>query len=367
MRKLLYIIPASLIIIFAGLYLTGSILAPHAPDKLADEMEKSIAFARRQGAPKYASDEFKDCLGYHKKTIDEWKSQNKLWIIKRDYTRVNSLIRKTTEKANLAGKLAIEKSGSMKQFIKDTQAKLLEKDVYFAEKFRVLPLGKDILRQYSKAHLLLKEGIEASSRGDLSSAYAKLSVAFEDYSGIELAARKKLQEYFNAYNAWVRWYQQTVQKSKETQSYALVVDKMAHKAMLLKDGQVIDKFEVELSTNWLGNKRLAGDKATPEGIYQITRKKNNKDTKYYKALLLNYPNEVDLARFERDVRQGAISPSARIGGLIEIHGDGGKGKDWTEGCVALSNQDIDRLYTTVPSGTTVTIVGSLTPLQELFN
>lgn len=142
---------------------------------------------------------------------------------------------------------------------------------------------------------------------------------------------------------------------------------MAHECMVIKDGKVVERFDAELSLNWIGHKKQQGDMATPEGIYQITKKVNHRETKYYKALLLNYPNENDLARFEKDVRQGLISSSAHIGGLIEIHGDGGKGKDWTEGCVALTNKDIDRLYAMVSAGTTVTIVGSLKPLGELLN
>jgi hypothetical protein len=370
MRKFVKIslfILVSIIAIGSGLYLTGTIYAPKGPAKIADNMEKSIAFARRHSASRYASQDFNDCIALHRKTMKEWKAQNELWIIRRDYSRVRSLIVQTTDKAVIAGKKAIEKSGSMTQFIKETTASLIERDNYFTEKFRVLPLEKALLAEHSEAHLLLKEAIEASGRGDLNSAFKKLSVAYEDFSQLELNVRKKLDDYFKSYSVWERWYQQTVEKSRDNKCYAIIVDKMAHECILLKDGKVIDRFEAELSLNWIGHKRYQGDNATPEGIYKITKKVNKKDTKYYKALLLNYPNENDVARFEKDIRQGSLEPSARIGGLIEIHGDGGKGKDWTEGCVALENKDIDKLYTMVNAGTTVTIVGSLTPLQELFN
>ncbi len=367
MRKIVLIILILIIAIGAALYLTGSIYEPKGPAELADTMEKSIAFARRQGASKYAAGVFTECISLHKKTMKEWRAQNELWIIRRDYTQLTKLIKQTTEKAVTAGKSAIEKSGSMKQFIKDTQARLLERDIYFTEKFRVLPLETEILKDHSEAHLLLKEAIEASTRGDLNSAYLKLSIAFEDFSELEETVRKKLNDYFESYATWEKWYNQTIEKSRQSKSYAIIVDKMAHQCLLIKDGRIIDKFDAELSLNWIGHKQQQGDKATPEGIYKITKKVNHKETKYYKALLLNYPNDNDKARFERNVQKGLISPNADIGGLIEIHGDGGKGKDWTEGCVALTNKDIDRLYAMVNTGTPVTIVGSLTPLQELFN
>ena len=49
------------------------------------------------------------------------------------------------------------------------------------------------------------------------------------------------------------------------------------------------EFDAELGTNWVGDKRVKGDKATPEGMYKITKKFDGRKTKYYKALLLDYP------------------------------------------------------------------------------
>ncbi len=367
MYRIAIVILASIIIIASGLYLTGAIFPPKVPAEPSENMEKAIAFARRHGANLYANEDFKECISLHKKTMKEWRTQNELWIIRRDYGLTESLIHETTEKAEIAGKKAIEKSGSMKEFIFKTQDHLLERDVYFTEKFRILPLEKEILKNHSEAHQLLKEAIEASGRGDLNSAYKSLIIAYEDFIELEQTVRKNLEDYFKAYSSWERWYQQTVEKSKNTKSYAIIVDKMAHQCMLLKDGKVVDRFNAELSLNWIGHKKQQGDMTTPEGIYKITRKIKNKETKYYKALLLNYPNDNDLALFEKHKQQGVLSASANIGGLIEIHGDGGKGKDWTEGCVALSNKDIDKLFAMVSAGTPVTIVGSLIPLQELFN
>ncbi len=60
-------------------------------------------------------------------------------------------------------------------------------------------------------------------------------------------------------------------------------------------------------------------------MYKIIEKKQNGQTKYYKALLLNYPNEDDKKRFLANKKNGIISKDAKIGNLIEIHGNGGKG------------------------------------------
>lgn len=366
-KKVIIIILASIILIGSGLYSTGLIFAPKVPAKEAEIMEKTIAFARKQDAPKFAAKEFAQALSMRNKALKEWKAQNEKWIVWRDFSRAVELMKQTVKMADIAGKKSIEKSGSMIQFIKDTQDNLSQRDMYFSEKFRTLPLEKNILTTYSETHLILQEAIKASSRGDINSAYKKLVIAEENFSGLEKTVRSKLNDYFKSYASWERWYKQTVSNSRENQSYAIIVDKMAHECLLLKDGRVINKFEAELSLNWLGHKRQQGDKVTPEGIYTITKKKNQKETKYYKALLLDYPNDMDLARFEKERLAGAISKSANIGGLIEIHGDGGKGKDWTEGCVALADRDIDKLFAVVPSGTTVTIVGSIAPLNQLFD
>jgi lipoprotein-anchoring transpeptidase ErfK/SrfK len=65
-------------------------------------------------------------------------------------------------------------------------------------------------------------------------------------------------------------------------------------------------------------------------------------------------------------RSGQIDKRKRIGGMIEIHGDGGKGYHWTDGCVALSNDDMDHLYQQISVETPVVIVGSLKPLKEII-
>jgi len=82
--------------------------------------------------------------------------------------------------------------------------------------------------------------------------------------------------------------------------------------------------------------------------------------KYYKGMtnqeILNFKSEID---------RGSLPASAKIGGLIEIHGNGGKGIDWTEGCVALTDKQMDVVYKIAKVGTPVTIVGSIIELKEI--
>ncbi len=156
-------------------------------------------------------------------------------------------------------------------------------------------------------------------------------------------------------DVWRSWVQETLAESRRKGAYAVIVDKSAHKTYLVGTGKLMHTYDCDLGYNSAHNKFFSGDGATPEGKYKVVSVKS-RGSKYYKALLLDYPNQSDKRRFEQNKEKGIISPQAHIGGLIEIHGDGGKGQDWTEGCVALSNADMNHLMRHVRMGTPVTIV-----------
>jgi L,D-peptidoglycan transpeptidase YkuD (ErfK/YbiS/YcfS/YnhG family) len=157
---------------------------------------------------------------------------------------------------------------------------------------------------------------------------------------------------------WREWAEATIEESRRTGETVLLVDKLRRRVTLYRDGRQIGHFPAELGANGLRRKVHAGDRATPEGMYRVVEIKQAPTTKFYKALLINYPNDEDRMRFALGQRRGLISHRAGIGSLIEIHGDGGEGRDWTDGCIALTNQDMDRLFPLVRVGTTVTIVGT---------
>jgi murein L,D-transpeptidase YafK len=177
-------------------------------------------------------------------------------------------------------------------------------------------------------------------------------------------AHNYLSDYFSSLSKWRRWAEETLAWSRNNNATVIIVDKFAHKCYVYHDGKLKKEFDAELGPNWIGTKQYRGDKATPEGKYHITKKKQRRETKYYKALLINYPNDEDKARYAANVKNGSI-PRRGAGNLIEIHGDGGKGINWTEGCVALTNGEMDKIFEMVSVGTPVTIVGSLRSLQEI--
>jgi len=156
---------------------------------------------------------------------------------------------------------------------------------------------------------------------------------------------------------WRRMAEETVDWSRRTRSPAIVVFKESHRLTLFDDGRPRKSYKIDLGSNSIRDKQRAGDNATPEGRYWVTKKKGLGDSRYHRALLLNYPNDEDRAQFNRLRKAGELPRWATPGGLIEIHGDGGRGKDWTNGCVALDNRDMDDLFARVGVGTPVTIVG----------
>ncbi len=157
---------------------------------------------------------------------------------------------------------------------------------------------------------------------------------------------------------WRRMVEETIARSKRERTTVFVVDKLQRRLHVYAEGKRIGSFVAELGAKGLRQKMHSGDQATPEGRYRVTEVRGPGRTKYYKALMLDYPNSEDRARYASGKRTGQVPLRAGIGSLIEIHGDGGQGRDWTDGCVALSNRDMDRVFARARVGTPVTIVGT---------
>jgi murein L,D-transpeptidase YafK len=135
---------------------------------------------------------------------------------------------------------------------------------------------------------------------------------------------------------------------------SILILKKDHKLELLDKGNVIRTYDVALGRGGLGPKQKEGDALTPEGHYFIDAK--NEASAYHRALHISYPNADDRARA---AKQG-VPP----GGAIMIHGlPNGMGwigsaqhlYDWTLGCIAVTNPEIEEIWTLVPIGTRVEI------------
>lgn len=326
--------------------------------------QTEISKAKEVEADKYAPEILVAAEGTCQLAMNEWKFQNDRVFFVRDYGQMLGLAKDAANKAREATELAMHIKDSLQSGLSAKLRNVNEKIVHFDDNYAHLPLSGTTRQNYTTAKLRYMESKEAFERGDYKQVGLNLDVASQLISKSVAEAHSFLSDYFSNLSKWQRWASETVNWSESNNAYALVVDKFAHKCYLYHDGKIKKEFTAELGPKWIGAKQYKGDKATPEGKYHITKKKSGRQTKYYKALLINYPNDEDERRYQMNVKKGII-PKRGIGNLIEIHGDGGKGINWTDGCIALTNNDIDRLYELVSVGTPVTIVGSLRSLQEI--
>ncbi len=134
----------------------------------------------------------------------------------------------------------------------------------------------------------------------------------------------------------------------------MLVLKRQHKLLLLSGNQVVKSYEVALGRGGLGPKLRQGDGRTPEGLYRIDYR--NPASKYHLALHISYPQSSDIQR----AQQLGVSP----GGDIMIHGlprefswvgDRHRLSDWTEGCIAVTDSEIEEIWKSVPDGTPVEV------------
>lgn len=134
----------------------------------------------------------------------------------------------------------------------------------------------------------------------------------------------------------------------------VLVEKAARRLTLLRDGNPLKVYRVALGGDPIGAKEQEGDQRTPEGIYVIDFHKEDSD--YHRALHVSYPDSRDIERAEA---QG-VSP----GGDIMIHGiRNGRGwigafhrrTDWTAGCIAVTDFEIEEIWRAVPDGTPIEI------------
>jgi len=129
---------------------------------------------------------------------------------------------------------------------------------------------------------------------------------------------------------------------------AIVVHKAARRMYLVAGNEVIRAYDIDLGFAPDGDKQVEGDGKTPEGAYRINRKNPNSD--YFLSLGISYPNNSDRAE--------ATALGKSPGGDIFIHGTPtGKlrAKDWTYGCIAVTDKEVAEIYAMVETGTPIFI------------
>jgi murein L,D-transpeptidase YafK len=133
----------------------------------------------------------------------------------------------------------------------------------------------------------------------------------------------------------------------------IVVEKAARRMHLMRDGAPLKTYHISLGRNPIGHKQQVGDSRTPEGTYVIDTR--NPQSRFHLSLRVSYPNNED--------RRRAASRGVSPGGDIFIHGvpngtaSAGlfTGRDWTDGCIAVTNGEIREIWAMVKDGTAIEI------------
>ena len=134
----------------------------------------------------------------------------------------------------------------------------------------------------------------------------------------------------------------------------VVVHKERRLLQLFHDGQVIREYSVALGGNPVGHKRQEGDQRTPEGLYLLDWR--NPGSGYYKSIHVSYPTPEDT--------KSAVANGVDPGGMIMIHGQPNyfgwlafltQRFDWTNGCIAVTNAEMEEIWTMVPNNTPIEI------------
>jgi len=147
--------------------------------------------------------------------------------------------------------------------------------------------------------------------------------------------------------AWANWPRKALNPSARADR--VVVHKAERRLDLLSQGSILKSYRISLGGAPSGPKQREGDHRTPEGLYTLDYRKA--DSSFHKALHISYPSPAD--------RAAAASAGRAPGGLVMIHGlpngQGWLGRlhlayDWTDGCVAVTNREIEEIWRAVPDG-----------------
>ncbi len=140
-----------------------------------------------------------------------------------------------------------------------------------------------------------------------------------------------------------------------TTDMRVLVEKSKRRLYVLRNGKPFLEYPVMLGTVPFGPKLQAGDLRTPEGVYTLDWR--NPKSRFHKSIHISYPGLLDRQRAE----ERGVDP----GGMIMLHGEHDepalrrilrrRARDWTEGCIALNNEDMDEIWRIVPDGTPIEI------------
>jgi L,D-peptidoglycan transpeptidase YkuD (ErfK/YbiS/YcfS/YnhG family) len=275
----------------------------------------------------------------------------------RDYRKVRQQYAAVLQTGN-ALKATIQSLKAREAASLDQAAEAIRRRLRVLDDLTLSLVERGIARsRLTRATLVLDEAEDLVRRSQFDRGRKALDQASALASDAEKAVLSHISRYLDPaqVRSWKTAADETVAESRRRGTTVLIVSKLERKLAVYRNGKLYRTYDIGLGFNGLADKRLAGDNATPEGRYTIIRKIPS--SLYYKALLINYPNDEDRRWFAREKARGAIPRNAGIGGDVEIHGGGQD--SLTRGCISLDNDKMDDLYALVSVGTPITIIGTM--------
>jgi lipoprotein-anchoring transpeptidase ErfK/SrfK len=149
-------------------------------------------------------------------------------------------------------------------------------------------------------------------------------------------------------------------KTMPVGSIKIIIDKSNYELYVYDSQGWFATYPVVFGNSSLEDKKMEGDKNTPEGEFKIANKRVH--DKWDRYMGLDYPTKESLEKFRQRKKNGEIPANATPGGGVGIHGTWphddymiDKYKNWTNGCISLKNEDVEDLYSYTPVGTPITI------------
>ncbi len=348
-RRWLLIVPLLLTIFWQGCDI------PPLVDMV--RIESALGNARSGFANKYAKEELEAAEVAVQKAREEMAYQQGRLSVMRNYDSADSIIafagtllRSAEDSARVRRETALLHAETE---LTDLAADLMEWRQSLDDKLTLYRAEK----LFTMAQMSQVTAMSLLKQEDIDGALNSAQECREQLTALRDVINHQDADELDRIRAAKRWVACTLADSRQTGRVAIIVDKEEHELHLYDNGKKLKTYRCDLGFNAAYQKMFAGDGATPEGTYRVTEVKHS--SRYYKALLLNYPNDDDKKRFAANKRNGRVSKRAGIGKLIEIHGHGGQNKNWTDGCVALADRDMLELMKYASVGTPVTIVRKL--------
>lgn len=330
---------------------------PPAPSEIQLALSQETELWRA-GASIYTPESYQKYLSALNSARDLYTRERSRMVWFRDYQPISQSFTQVIEMGKMMQGEVQSVATQQTTEIAKTAATLEKRIVLLKELSETLKDRRLAMRKLTQADIRIEDAKRLSGERRNKDAKEKLEQARIDIDAVVKTIRPLLERYADRKQIarWKSQVDQAVAESRRDGKDVIVVRKVDRQLTLYRKGCRVRDFNAGFGFNFLADKLYSGDKATPEGEYKIIKKLDN--SRYYKALLIDYPNHEDQQRFALAKNKKLIPRNAGIGSLIEIHGGGGD-NSMTNGCISLQDHHITDLYNQVAVGTPVVIVGTI--------